>query len=172
MKSMCLPCHSPPFEKYRQFAFAPITFIQSATALLLQAYHPLPHNNGGCYLVSVNRFQIDLYRHNFASFPTPYCLHPCIGNSTSCMRRSNFGVHLKHAFKPQMLHQLLDADTEVFLLMNSRTGYLAHLFGKSHHKSDRAYLHWLQKDVQLGSVRTENTGVHQDSIECLLLLNL
>jgi hypothetical protein len=29
------------------------------------------------------------------------------------------------------------------------TGYLGHLFGKNHCKSERAYLHWLQKDVQL-----------------------
>jgi Amino acid kinase family len=34
-------------------------------------------------------------------------------------------------------------------LTNSCTGYLAHLFGKSHRKSDRACLHWLQKDVRL-----------------------
>ncbi len=30
------------------------------------------------------------------------------------------------------------------------TGYLAHLFGKSHHQSDRASLHWLQMGAQPG----------------------
>jgi hypothetical protein len=32
------------------------------------------------------------------------------------------------------------------------TGYLVHLFGKSHRKIDRAYLHSLQIDVQPGKI--------------------
>ena len=54
------------------------------------------------------------------------------------------GSHSHHATDPQRARRFY-ADK----LGLTCTGYLVHLFMKSHCKSERACLHWLQKDVQL-----------------------
>ena len=43
---------------------------------------------------------------------------------------------------------LLSRVTTEFSVFEGCAGYLEYLFGKSYRKSDRACLHWLQKDVQ------------------------
>src|SRR2546421_561388 len=52
----------------------------------------------------------------------------------------------------QKLRSVKRADEESERRHAGCTGYLVHLFGKSHCKSDRAYPHWLQIDVQPGKI--------------------
>jgi non-ribosomal peptide synthetase component E (peptide arylation enzyme) len=47
---------------------------------------------------------------------------------------------------------LLMLNCHRYLELFACTGYLAHLFGKGHRKSERAYLHLLQIDVQPGKI--------------------